>query len=138
MPGRLLRQPNDISKRINAIQDTSLESVEAIGKISQVIQNVNELSKSIAAAVEEQSSTAREISQNVTLTAQASETVAQGVNETAAAGQEITRNIADVSQIANHTSQGATQTLAAAEESLQTRRNTKCPGRKIQGLTADL
>ncbi len=106
----------DIGNRIAAIQGATGESVESIGKISDVIKNVNEVSRTIASAVEEQSITTKEIAQNVTQVASAAETVSKGVAESASASGEITRNITGVDNAAKQTAQGASQTQTAGTE----------------------
>ena len=55
----------DIGRRIGAIQDDTKSAVEAIGTISGIINQVNDISNTIATAVEEQSATTNEMSQNV-------------------------------------------------------------------------
>ena len=106
----------DIGKRIVAIQQSTDESVEAIGKISEVIKSVNEVSTTIASAVEEQSITTKEIAQNIAQVATASETVSTGVAETASASKEVTQNIAGIDTAAKQTAQGASQTQTAGTE----------------------
>ncbi len=106
----------DISKRISAIQSSSVESVESIGKISDVIKNVNEVSRTIASAVEEQSITTKEIAQNISQVASAAETVSRGVTESATASQEITKNITIVDLAAKETVQSADETQSAGSE----------------------
>jgi methyl-accepting chemotaxis protein len=90
---------DDIRARIEAIQGSTSDAVCSIRAISDVIKNVNEVSRSIAAAVEEQSITTRQISDNVTQTASAAETVASGISETALASREITENFAKVDSV---------------------------------------
>lgn len=92
----------DISHRIEAIQEDSKASVEAIQKISQVINQINDISSTIASAVEEQTATTNEISRNV--------------SEAAAGGSEIARNIVGVAGAAQETSRGATDSQKAASE----------------------
>ncbi len=106
----------DIRGRIEGIQSSTGEAVTSIGRISDVIQQVNDVSKTIASAVEEQSITTREIAQNITQTSDAAATVSLGVSESASAGQEITRNIAGVDQAAKQTAQGASQAQTASGE----------------------
>jgi len=106
----------DITKRIAAIQQSTGESVEAIGKISDVIKTVNEVSTTIASAVEEQSITTKKIAQNIAQVATASETVSTGVAETASASKEVTQNIAGIDTAAKQTAVGASQTQTAGTE----------------------
>lgn len=77
----------DIKGRIHAIQSNTRKAVDAIGSITEVIAQVNNISAAIASAVEEQSITSKEIARNVEQSAQA-------------AG-DVTRNIAGVSTAAN-------------------------------------
>jgi len=107
---------DDIRGRIEAIQGSTTGAVESIGRISEVIQEVNDVSKVIAAAVEEQSITTKEIAQNITQTSVAAETVSSGMASTASATEEITRNIAGVDDAARQTAHGASETQAAGRE----------------------
>ncbi len=106
----------DIRRRIEAIQGSTAETVRSMGEITKVIGTVNDVSRTIASAVEEQSITTKEIAQNVAQTASAAELVSQGVSQTASASGEITRNIAGVDTAAKQTAQGAAQTQAAGQE----------------------
>jgi methyl-accepting chemotaxis protein len=106
----------DIRKRIEAIQSTTGDTVKSIADISDVIKQVNEVSRTIASAVEEQSISTREIAQNVSQTASAADVVSQGVSQSAATSNEITRNIAGVDAAAKQTAEGAAHTKTAGEE----------------------
>ncbi len=92
----------EISSKIQAIQEDTGSAVSAIGEISNVINQINDISNTIASAVEEQSATTNEIGRNVT--------------EAAKGTQEITRNIAVVAQAAQSTTQGASDSLTSASE----------------------
>ncbi len=105
----------DIRQRIESIQGCTNHTVHAIGEISEVIKKVNEVSRVIASAVEEQSITTKEIARNVAQTAQAADTVSKGVAESATASQEITRTIVSVDQAARQSSQGAALTQRAGQ-----------------------
>jgi len=104
----------DIRKRIEGIQESAGLAVRSIGEISEVIQKVNEVSKTIASAVEEQSITTKEIAQNIAQTSDAASTVSTGVAESASAGQEITRNISQIDHAVRQTAEGATMTQTAS------------------------
>ena len=92
----------DISRKIETIQTDAKAAVQAIGAISGIISQVNQISGTIAAAVEEQSATASEMSRNLTDAAKGSGEVAQNIN--------------GVAQAAQNTSQGATDSLKAAQQ----------------------
>ncbi|MCA9237094.1 MAG: PAS domain S-box protein [Planctomycetales bacterium] len=104
---------DDIRRRIEGIQGSTGEAVTAIREITEVINNVNEVSRTIAAAVEEQSATTKQIALSVSETATAADTVSRGVNESASASQEITVNITGVDKGAKQTSEAAAQTKDA-------------------------
>ncbi len=96
----------DISQKIEAIQTDTKAAVEAIASISEVINQVNGISSTIATAVEEQNATTNEMSRNVSQAAQGS--------------GEITSNIAGVAHAAESTSRGATDTQKAAQQLVET------------------
>ena len=54
----------DISRKIIAIQGDTKGAVAAIGTVSGVINQINDISATIAAAVEEQSATTNEMTRN--------------------------------------------------------------------------
>jgi methyl-accepting chemotaxis protein len=95
----------DISRKIVAIQQDTKGAVDAIATIGAVINQVSDISATIATAVEEQSATTNEMSRNVT--------------EAAKGSSEITLNIAGVSQAALGTSSSAHESMTAAQQLAQ-------------------
>lgn len=91
----------DITNRIGAIQDSSKGAVTAIGAITKVIEQVNNISMTIAAAVEEQTATTNEVS--------------RVMQESSSAVSGITQIVRTVASAAQESSQGAGQTLEAAK-----------------------
>ncbi len=106
----------NISKRIRAIQDTSGETVAVIGEIGGVINNVNDVSKTIASAVEEQSITTREIAQNITQVMGETESVTKNISETASMARTISDNISKTSKLAEQTAEKADDTSNASAQ----------------------
>jgi len=96
----------DISRKIEAIQTDTKAAVDAIASISEVINQVNGISNTIATAVEEQNATTNEMSRNV--------------GEAAAGSSEITRSIAGVAEAAQGTTQGASDTQKASQHLVET------------------
>jgi methyl-accepting chemotaxis protein len=92
----------DISGKIEAIQSDTKSAVSAIAEIAKVIGQINDISNTIASAVEEQSATTNEIARNAT--------------EAAKGSVDISKNITSVSTAAKSTTEGANNTLAAAQE----------------------
>jgi methyl-accepting chemotaxis protein len=95
----------DISQKIAAIQADTKGAVDAIATIGAVINQISDISSTIATAVEEQSATTNEMSRNVT--------------EAAKGSSEITLNIAGVSQAAQGTSSSAHESMKAAQQLAQ-------------------
>lgn len=92
----------DISRKIEAIQNDTHGAVSAISEISKIIGQINDIQNTIASAVEEQSATTNEIARNAA--------------EASKGSTDITRAISAVSQGAKATNQGAGNTLSAAQE----------------------
>jgi methyl-accepting chemotaxis protein len=92
----------DISRRIQAIQGDTKGAVEAIAQISGIINQINDISNTIASAVEEQTATTNEIARNV--------------QEAARGGSQVAENIGAVAQAAKSATQGASDTQTAAGE----------------------
>jgi methyl-accepting chemotaxis protein len=90
----------DISRKIEAIQGDTKNAVGAIGQISEVIKQVNDISNTIATAVEEQNATTNEMARNV--------------GEAAKASSEISNNISGVAGAAQNTAQSANESAKAA------------------------
>jgi len=94
----------DISRKIEAIQEDTRSGVEAIGQIGTIINQINNLQNTIASAVEEQTATTGEINRNVA--------------EAALGSNEIARNITDVAHTARKTTEGAGHTKSSADDLL--------------------
>src|SRR5882672_7830381 len=92
----------DISRKVEAIQGDSKKSVEAIATVTTIINQINDISSTIATAVEEQSATANEMTRNVA--------------EGARGSGEITKNISVVAQAAQSTSLGAQELRKATQD----------------------
>jgi len=92
----------DIGIKIEAIQADTRGAVDSIQQIGKVIAQINDISNTIASAVEEQTATANEMSRNV--------------GEAAKGTAEIAQNITAVAQAAQNTTQGATNAQQAAGE----------------------
>jgi methyl-accepting chemotaxis protein len=92
---------DDIAQRLHGIQQSTGQTVGAIGSIVAAVEEISEIAGSIAAAVEEQSAATNEISRNVGGAREG----ATGVNE----------SIGGVRQVADETGGAASKVLATAE-----------------------
>ncbi len=91
----------DISRKVEAIQADTHGATEAIGEISKIIAQINDIQNTIASAVEEQTATTAEISRNIT--------------DVATGNQEVARNVTGVAQAAKSTTEGAEYTTRLPE-----------------------
>jgi len=106
----------DIKRRISAIQSATGSAVGDIRKVTSVIQGVNTIVNSIAAAIEEQSMVSRDIAANL---GQATAGVLEAnrrVAETDQVSHAIARDITSVDQAAGEIAEGTSQVTAAADE----------------------
>jgi methyl-accepting chemotaxis protein len=92
----------EISRKIEAIQGDTKASVQAIGEIGAIINQIDDISNSIASAVEQQTVTTNEINRSMA-------EAAKGVGD-------ITKNISGVAVAARDTTQGANNSQKAAQE----------------------
>lgn len=96
------RATEDISQRIEAIQQDTSAAVSAIDEITQIIRQIHDFQNTIASAVEEQAATTSEMGRTI-------EEAARGTGE-------IALNMTGVAQGAQDTASGATQTQMASTE----------------------
>jgi methyl-accepting chemotaxis protein len=96
------RATEDISRRVNAIQEDTTGAVLAIEQISQVIARISDYQTTIASAVEEQTATTNEMNRSV--------------SEASTGVGEIAENISGVAESARTTSQGVTESQQATNE----------------------
>lgn len=92
----------DIGIKIEAIQTDTTQAIGAIGKISETIQQIKDISNSIATAIEEQLAASGEIGRNL--------------SEAARGSGEISAGIVKVAEIAKDTATSSENTQHAAEE----------------------
>ena len=92
----------EISQKIEAIQNDTKGAVSAIEEIGKIINQINDIQNTIASSVEEQTATTNEIARNAA--------------EAAKGSNEISKNITNVSEAARSTTEVANNTLTAATE----------------------
>jgi methyl-accepting chemotaxis protein len=95
----------DISQRVEAIQADTDGAVAAIGRISEIIAQINDYQTTIASAVEEQTATTNEMSRSI--------------GEASTGSNSITDNIASVADAARTTTATVAETQRSAHELAQ-------------------
>ena len=99
----------DISQKIAAIQGDTQGAVAAIQEISSVINQINDISNTIASAVEEQTATTNEMGRNVSEAATGAQEIARNMSVVASAAADTTRGAGDTAQAASELSRMAAQ-----------------------------
>jgi methyl-accepting chemotaxis protein len=126
LAGQTASATHDIARRIEAMQSATGRSVGAIQVISNTIRKLDHFSTRIAAAVEEQAASAREIVGNV--------------NAAAAGVGQVSQTVGDMEVIADKTALAATElNSAAAEVAKQTsriRERVRAFSEEVQALRA--
>jgi len=88
----------DIKLQIDGIQGSTSETVDEIGHILKVINDVNEIVSTIATAIEEQSITNQEIAGNISQASVGIEEVNQSVAKSSTVATEVANEISEVNQ----------------------------------------
>ncbi|MEM9653325.1 MAG: nitrate- and nitrite sensing domain-containing protein [Actinomycetota bacterium] len=95
------RATEEISVRIEAIQADTAGAVEANLQIGETIDRINEISATIASAVEEQSQTTAGIGESVAVAASGTRDIARSVADVASAAEETSQSTDDAQQSAS-------------------------------------
>jgi len=90
---------DDIKHKIDTIQEETGLTVQEIEAITTVIKEVNEIVTGIAAAVEEQTVTTKDIASNVAQAANRVSEINQSIGESSEATEEIAQEVANVKQV---------------------------------------
>ncbi|WDT75357.1 MAG: methyl-accepting chemotaxis protein [Candidatus Manganitrophus sp.] len=96
------RATEEIGQKIGVIQTDTKEAVSAIGEITGIITQINEIATTIAGAIEEQTATTNEISRSVM--------------EAARGTGEVTESIDGVVSASKGTTEGAENVLVASQK----------------------
>ncbi|WP_310619423.1 methyl-accepting chemotaxis protein [Flexibacterium corallicola] len=96
------RATGEISSQIQAVQQETQNAVAAIQQVAKVIKKINEVSVTVAGAVEEQTVTTTDISSSI--------------QQVAAGSSEVATSIGRVSEIAGDAGQEADSVLAASDQ----------------------
>jgi len=90
------KNADDITKRIESIQESTGEAVEVINDVSGVIAKINQSVEAIAGHVEQQTKASNEIANNVTQTNAGAKRVASAIDEVARGANTIAKNVTQV------------------------------------------
>lgn len=105
-----------IRKKIEAIQNSTKDTVDEVGHISQVILSVDEIVNQIAKAIEEQSNMATEVATNVEQASIGISEVNENVAQSSQVASEIASDIARVDGVAAEMSNRAANMTTGAKD----------------------
>ena len=106
----------DIRSKIDGIQASTNNSIVDIKKITVIVQNVNDYVTTIAAAVEEQSVTTKDISDNMGQASSAVQDASERTAQNSTVSQDIAKEIAEVSTSADEMAVAGSQVAESAKE----------------------
>ncbi|VFQ42943.1 methyl-accepting chemotaxis protein [Desulfoluna butyratoxydans] len=116
LAGQTAEATGEIRQRIDGVRDSSTRSVEGIGRISAVIDEVSELVGAIAAAVEQQSGSTGEIAENLAQASRGLEEVSGQVAQCAGVSGEIAEEMAGVNRSAGRFTESSTAVHGRSEK----------------------
>ncbi len=105
-----------IQEKIQSIQNSTNDTVNQVGSISQVILNVDEIVNEIVKSIEEQSKTAGEVAENIEQASIGISEVNENVAQSSQVASEIASDIAKVDTIASEMSGRAANMTKGAKD----------------------
>ena len=109
------RATEEIGTKITGVQHDTATAVSAIQQIASVIDQISEISTTIAGAVEEQNAATAEISRNVTETAAGTAEVSVNIAGVTSAAQESGQTAVRIQQASSNLAQESTRLSGAVE-----------------------
>lgn len=106
----------DIEKQINEMQQFTGGAVTDISSVSRVINEINEIITTIAAAVEQQSAATSDISENIAQTSAGISEINENVAQSTVVIADITKDISEISNSSGEVSQGSQNVKESAVE----------------------
>ncbi|MDR2594688.1 MAG: methyl-accepting chemotaxis protein [Fibromonadaceae bacterium] len=121
---------DDIARRIEGIQSGTINAVQVISDVSNIIVKINKSVEAIAGHAQQQTKTSNEIVSNISQANIGSKRVASAIGEVAKGATDVSKNageaakgatyvsqnIANVSSVAKQSAQGATQVNISATD----------------------
>jgi methyl-accepting chemotaxis protein len=106
----------DVRQKLDAIRESSDETVTDITKIGKVIADIDGIVVTIATALEEQSASTKEIASNVNQAALGIQDVNENVAQSSTVSNDIAKDVLEVNQAATEMADGSIQVNTSAGE----------------------
>ena len=128
----------DIRNKVKAIQSATESTIREISTIHEVINEVNNVVATIAAAVEEQSVTTKDISVSLTKVTDGIKEMTSAVVTTSEAVTEVNRLIADSAQLAHLVAESMTEVTAESTRMKTDSTKVYASGMEVASLGKDI
>jgi methyl-accepting chemotaxis protein len=129
---------NEIRKKVEGMQNNTQVAIDAIKTIVDVINEINSIMSTIAAAVEQQTATTNEISKSISETVGSANSVTENVQSAAESAAETSRNVQEaveqgiaVSENLNEVAKGA---VAIAKDAAEASNGTNDVARNVNDV----
>jgi methyl-accepting chemotaxis protein len=109
------RAAEEITRKIEGVQDSTREAVKAIEGVAQTINNVNSSARRVSDAVAQQTQVAQGIVKNVNQASKGVVNIAKSIAEVAKGANDMSRNTGEASKGASDVSRNASEAAKAAE-----------------------
>ena len=131
---------DEIRTQVEGMQANTQRAVKAIDEIVEIIREINTISWTIAAAVDEQTATTSEIARNVGNAARDARDVSRNVQQAATGANEVSRNVQQavtgVGEITRHINTLALGVTDVARNSGEAARGMNDVARNVGGVSA--
>ncbi|SDN95541.1 methyl-accepting chemotaxis protein [Desulfonauticus submarinus] len=118
LAGQTSQATEEIKNKIDGIKGATDKTVKQIGKILEVIQEIDEIVTTIAAAIEEQSVTTRDIAENIGTASNALEEINNNVTEASTVAKQTAQDIITINESVSQMKDNST-TVAESTRQLQ-------------------
>ncbi|WP_456325655.1 methyl-accepting chemotaxis protein [Desulfonauticus submarinus] len=118
LAGQTSQATEEIKNKIDGIKGASDKTVKQIGKILEIIQEIDEIVTTLAAAIEEQSVTTRDIAENIGTASNALEEINNNVTEASTVAKQTAQDIITINESVSQMKDNST-TVAESTRQLQ-------------------
>ena len=99
----------EIKNKIDNVQQSTQLTIEAINKVDEIIKKVNEMAKTVALAIEEQTITTQEISRNVSEASLGIQEVTKNVSHSSVVSRQVATDIAETNNASDALRESSTR-----------------------------
>lgn len=110
------RATEEIKSEIRMIQTETGQTVDIISNVADIVFNINELSATIAAAIEEQSATTREISTNINRASGAGQDISTHIGQTSDVADGVAKDVSEINDMSDGLFDNSTKVNQNARE----------------------